>query len=231
MPDYKEILIRETTRRRVDHAQSPGGDERDQPQHDQRNPPGARRSRTGSRSARRRAHRRRARVFRRHGPGQRARDGAAIMHWPYGIVTGETAAEVDRLLARRSAQLSPHVGVRQADHRRDQRLGHGRGLLAVALHPHHHRVGERGLRPARSAPRLEHELHVDAARRLQERAALRSHRRPHRRPGSAAHRPGGQSRAGRSAHRRMLQDRRAHRPCAAGNRQDQSCRSPPWGST
>ena len=102
-----------------------------------------------------------------------------------------------RLVARRSEKFSPHVGVRQADHRRDQRLGHGRGLVAVALHPHHARVGERRLRSTRSAPRFEHELHVDAARRLQERPALRPHRRSYRRPGSAAHRSGRQSRAGR----------------------------------
>ena len=45
MPDYKEILYEKAARRRFDHAQSARCDERDQPQHDQRNAASARRSR------------------------------------------------------------------------------------------------------------------------------------------------------------------------------------------
>ena len=91
------------------------------------------------RSTRRRAHRRRTRVFRRHGPGKSRRPAPryslALRHRHRTNRRGS-----HRLVARRSEEFSPHVGVRQADHRRDQWLGHGRGLVALALHSHHPRV-------------------------------------------------------------------------------------------
>ena len=74
---------------------------------------------------------------------------------------GKSHRGVHRVLAaqrrRPGRAVDAYVAARQADHRRGQRLGHGRRLLVPARRRHHHRIGPGGVRAARGAPHLEHE--------------------------------------------------------------------------
>ena len=110
------------------------------------------------------------------------------------IPEGSSAAEHtsrwfyhDRNMLKKSDAYS---GTVQAGYRLRTRLVHGRRNVAVADVRHDVLLGGRRIRPAGGAADFEHQLPVGADGGVQERSAIFSHRRPHRRPGSVQDWPG-----------------------------------------
>jgi len=115
---------------------------------------------------------------------------------------------------RLDAAADAYLAARQARHRRRPWLGDGRRVLVRARLGYHHRRRRQRLRPARGAPRVEHDLPLRRARRLEGGASLRAHRRSHGRRRSPAAGSRQRGRAARRAHGPGARAGRAHRPRA-----------------
>ena len=148
--------------------------------------------------------------------GVRARRSAGQERTPNISSTG-SAMDGGRI-----SLLDAHVGARQTGDRGSQRLGHGRRVLVSARLRHHDCLGPGGVRAAGGAAHLQHHLPVHRAVRLEGGQPLGAHRRPFRRPGSAAHRHGQRGGAAR---------RTDAARAGAGASASRWCRSPRSGST